>query len=239
MSIAPTITVVTVCRNAAVTIEQTIRSVLSQSYANVEYIIIDGASTDDTLRIIDRYRHRIAHVVSEPDNGLYDAMNKGIALASGEWIHLLNADDYYAGDDVLERCMPMLREDAVNYCSIFRELNGVITDLFRFPYRGWKLYVSAKLPHPGLIVSRRQYQEMGLYDATLKIAADHDLILRMVKRYQPNFIDFPLTIMDQGGVSTTNLELSYREFMLVTIRQGLPAPIAWSIYWLKRLRWRV
>lgn len=233
------VSVITVCLNSAATIERTIKSVLGQTYPDIEYIVVDGGSTDGTLNILDRYRDQIDRLISEPDHGVYDAMNKGIRSASGDWIHILNADDHYVGPDVLERAVRRLIPGRTNYFSILRECKGIVTDEHRFPYRHWKMYVSAKLPHPGLIVGREQYQEIGLYDAKLRIAADHDLILRMVKRYPPHFIDFPLVSMDQLGLSATNLGLSYREFMEVTIRHGLPAPIAWCIYWMKRLRWGI
>ena len=239
MSAQPILTVVTVVRNAAGSIERTINSVLDQTYGNIEYLIVDGGSTDGTLGVIDRYRNRISHVVSEPDAGVYDAMNKGIRLASGDWIHLLNADDHYVESEALERAVPHLICGRTNYFSILREHDGTVSDEYRFPYQGWRMYVSAKLPHPGLIIGRNQYQEVGLYDTSLRIAADHDLILRMVKRYAPNFTDFPLVSMDQSGLSASNLELTYREFMEVTIRHGFPRAFALGIYWLKRLRWGV
>ena len=235
----PKISVVTICRNSASTLERTIKSVLAQTYPNLEYIVVDGGSTDGTLDIIARYRDRITTVISEPDRGVYDAMNKGIALASGEWIHLLNSDDHYMQCDVLAEVAPRLLPGKTNYCVLMREYDGVIGDACRFPYQGWKLYVSAKLPHPAMIVSRDQYNAVGRYDAGLRIAADHDFILRMLAQYPAHFIDIPLVAMDQGGLSANNLELTYREFMHVTIRHGLPSILAWGIYWLKRLRWGV
>jgi glycosyltransferase involved in cell wall biosynthesis len=235
----PKISVITVCCNSAATIEHTLQSVLSQTYPNIEYIIIDGGSTDGTLDIINRYRERIHRLISEPDRGVYDAMNKGVALATGDWVHLLNSDDHYTSDDALARAIPNLLPDRTNYFVLLREYAGVIGEACRFPYRGWKLYISAKLPHPAMIISREQYRKVGLYDTTLRIAADHDFILRMLKLYSAHFIDSPLVAMDQGGLSGRNLALTYREFMMVTIRHGMPGILAWGIYWLKRLRWGV
>lgn len=235
----PKVSVITVCFNSAATIERTIQSVLSQDYPNLEYVIIDGGSKDHTLDIITQYKDRIHTVISEPDRGVYDGMNKGIALATGEWIHLLNSDDYYTDSSALTQAVGHLRPDCTNYFVLLREHLGVLGDPCRFPYRLWKLFVSAKLPHPAMIVSKEQYRHVGLYDASLRIAADHDFILRMLKRYPAHFVDFPLVVMDQGGLSAKNLELSYREFMEVTIRHGLPRLAAWGIYWLKRLRWNV
>jgi glycosyltransferase involved in cell wall biosynthesis len=235
----PAVTVITVCLNSAKTIQRTIDSVLHQSFTDIEYIIVDGGSTDGTLDIIKRHRSHIRHLISEPDRGLYDAMNKGIGLSSGKWIHLLNADDRYADNDVLERALPHLVSGRTNYFTMFREKDGVVTDEFRYPYKHWRMFISSKLPQPATIVGREQYREIGLYDTGLRIAADHDFMLRMVKRYKPNFVDFPLVYMDQSGLSATNLELTYREFMEVTVRHGMPRSLAWGIYWIKRVRWGV
>src|SRR5690242_19224605 len=114
MTSAPKISIVTICRNSAKTIERTIQSELVQTYPNIEYIIVDGCSTDGTLDIINRYRSRIAKVISEADRGVYDGMNKGIALSSGEWIHLLNSDDHYVSNDALAKMAAQLQPDKTN-----------------------------------------------------------------------------------------------------------------------------
>lgn len=239
MNDQPSITVITVVRNASNTIERCIKSVLSQNIKDIEYIVIDGASTDGTLDIVNKYSASISKIISEPDRGIYDAMNKGIRQASGKWIHLLNADDHYVDNTVLSRAVSQLVKDKTNYLTLLRELDGVAKGEYRFPYNEWRMHLSAKLPHPAMIIAREQYEKIGLYDSGLRIAADHDLILRMLKHYPPHFIDFPLVAMDQSGVSASNLKATYHEFMEVTIRHGLPRPIAWCIYWIKRLRWGV
>lgn len=95
------ISVITICYNAEKTIERTIKSVLNQSYKNLEYIIIDGGSKDNTMKIVKRYKDKISSVISEPDNGIYDAMNKGVRIATGEWLNMMNAGDCYTNDEVL------------------------------------------------------------------------------------------------------------------------------------------
>lgn len=235
----PTVSVVTVCRNSVRTIERTIRSVIEQRYPAFEYIIVDGASNDGTLDVIERYRSSITRVISEPDSGVYDAMNKGIALATGEWIHLLNADDRYLSVDSLLSATPHLRADRTNYFAMTLERDGAAIADYRFPYVHWRMLVSAKVPHPAMIVHRDQYRVVGGYDASLRIAADHDLTMRLLKRYPPNEVNLPLVGMDQTGLSARNLRATYREFMEVSIRHGLPRPLAYAIYWLKRVRWQV
>lgn len=235
----PAVTVVTVCFNSESTIERTFKSVFNQNYPNLEYIVIDGGSTDGTLAIVDRYRDRIAHVISERDGGIYDAMNKGVRLATGEWIHILNSDDFYASSDALQIAVPQLDRSRTNYFQMWRQFEDGRRDLQDWTYRRWRLFVSAFLPHPGLIVSSEQYESIGRYDTGYRIAADHDMILRLTARWPGLKHDLPLTVMQQGGYSEANMTRALREFKAVTIRHGLPRPVASFVYQLKRLWWRV
>lgn len=232
----PLLTVITVVRNGEKTLERTIQSVLSQTYPAIEYIIVDGASTDQTLEIIRRYDDRLAYWLSEPDGGLYDAMNKGIALASGEWIHLLNADDRYYNDSVLAQILSHLHPQKTNYFSMMIESETGTQRLWSFPFQYWKLYLSAYLPHPTLLVSRTQYEQIGLYDTSLKIAADHDLIMRLLHHFPANFQDIVISIMKAGGLSGQNIIQGFSEFRDVSARHGIPSWLAQAIFILK-LKW--
>jgi glycosyltransferase involved in cell wall biosynthesis len=234
----PLVSVVTVCLNAKTTLARTIDSVLRQTYSNREHIIVDGGSNDGTLDLLQQYGHQITWI-SEPDSGLYSAMNKGIQLARGQWIHLLNADDYYASDDALAHGMPHIELSRTNYFDIMRRRSDGVQTLQNWTVSRWMLYISAFLPHPGLIVSRDQYDAVGLYDTNLRIAADHDLILRLVRRFPPKHIPVTLAIMDQTGLSARSLDLSLAEFATVTCRHGLPAPVAEGIRLLKVMWWKV
>ncbi len=236
---APVVSVVTVCFNSVRTIQRTLDSVFNQNYPNLEYIVIDGGSTDGTLAIVDQYRDRIAHVASEPDAGVYDAMNKGIRRATGDWIHILNSDDFYAGPDALQMAVPLLDRTRTNYFQMWRLFEDDRRDLQDWTYRRWRLFVSAFLPHPGLIVSREQYESVGLYDTRYRIAADHDMILRLTERWPGLKHGLPLTVMQQGGYSEMNMTKALQEFEAVTIRHGLPMPMAGLLYQLKRFWWRI
>lgn len=238
MTTSPTLSVVTVSYNSAATIERTIDSVLSQTFRDLEYIVVDGGSTDDTLDIVRRHGDRIRWI-SERDGGIYDAMNKGIRLSRGRWIHLLNSDDYYNSRDSLERATPLLQEDRTNYFSMIYEQKDGQRSLQRFRYRRPALFLSARLPHPSLIVSRRQYEVVGLYDTGFRIAADHDLILRLTDRYPGHFHDLPLTVMTAGGMSAANRLATLEEFRQATINNGLAPAIAQAIFLIKRLRNRI
>lgn len=239
MERAPLVSVVTVCFNSAKTIERTIASVAEQTHRNVEHIVIDGGSTDGTVGLIEKHRGAIAQWLSEPDGGIYDAMNKGIRRARGAWIHLLNADDFYADKDAVARATEVLDASRTNYFSIWREYSDGRRVLQDWQYRRWQLFISAFLPHPGLVVSREQYQAAGLYRSEYRVAADHDMILRLTGRWPGLRHSRPLATMTQGGFSEANMLTSLREFADVTAGHGLPRVAAASIRKLKQQWWKL
>jgi glycosyltransferase involved in cell wall biosynthesis len=233
----PELSIVTVTYNSAATLQDTLNSVQGQTYRDFEHVVVDGGSTDGTIDILERSGSTVCWI-SEPDAGIYDAMNKGIRLAGGRWIHLLNSDDYYASNDVLGRVLPKLMQDAVNYCDLVRSNADGSRVIQRYAFRKWPLYFSAYLPHPSLIVSAAQYKTLGPYDTSFRVAADHDMILRLVERYPANHIAVELTVMRQSGLSATNLELSMREFGLVLRKHKQPALVVALTMALRRLWWK-
>ncbi|RFZ82223.1 glycosyltransferase [Mucilaginibacter terrenus] len=205
------ITVVTVCFNAEDTVERTIKSVLVQRYQNIEYIIIDGASTDDTMAIVNRYSEHISIVVSEPDGGIYDAMNKGIALATGDFIGMLNADDVFADENVLADIAHTFENtytDAIYADLTYLKLNGEV-------FRKWKSgeYVQGLFnkgwmpPHPTFYCKRQLYSTYGNYDQRFGSAADYELMLRFVhlKQISITYIPRVFIYMLVGGISNATL----------------------------------
>jgi glycosyltransferase involved in cell wall biosynthesis len=234
----PTLSIVTVTYNSEATLQDTLDSVQAQTFRDFEHIVVDGGSTDGTIDILKKLGGAVRWI-SEPDAGIYDAMNKGIRIARGRWIHLLNSDDYYSSKDVLARVLPQLVQEAVNYCDLIRSNADGSQVIQRYSFRKWPLYLSAYLPHPSLIVSATQYQALGLYDTSFRVAADHDMILRLVERYPANHIAVELTVMRQSGISATNLELSMREFGLVLRKHGQPTPLVALIMALRRIWWKV
>lgn len=174
------ISIITACLNAVKTIEQTLQSVLNQDYPNLEYIIIDGGSTDGTLEIINKYRERLAVVISEPDNGIYDAFNKGLKHATGDIIGILNADDFYAPWAI--QTIADVYVEAPN-ADVFYG-NVVVVDEQNAQ---WKIYplgspenlnTGMSLSHPATFVTRKAYEKYGIFDDYYRIAADWDLMLR-------------------------------------------------------------
>jgi glycosyltransferase len=207
--------IITVCYNSEKTINHCISSVLSQTGVDIEYILIDGASNDSTLSIIRSIHDPRIYLISEPDNGLYHAMNKGIALAKGDFIGILNSDDYYAGSNILQ----IVRDCFLNN----PEVDGVYGDLVYVDrthsdktLRRWmagryhpeKLFFGWMPPHPSLFLKRQTYQEIGLFNLNFKSAADYELILRACLVYQKKLIYQPgvFVKMRAGGMSNSSFK---------------------------------
>lgn len=205
------VSVITVCYNSVVTIEDTIKSVLSQTYENIEYIIIDGNSSDNTLDIINKYSSKIAKIVSEPDKGIYDAMNKGIALASGDIIGLLNSDDCYSNENVIEQIVDEFQQNDPD--MVFADLMFINEHNKILRYYSAKRFSPNKLkfgimpPHPTLFVKKDIYQKYGDYRLDFKIAADYEIFVRflLINKLSYSYISTCIVKMMVGGVSTNSL----------------------------------
>ncbi len=204
------ISIITIVRNGANEIEETIKSVLSQKDVNLEYIIVDGKSTDGTLEIIEKYKDYIAIIVSEPDNGIYDAINKGIKLATGELIGLIHCGDYYEPDAVKTVLTGFLDSKAD---IIYGDQNIIENGIIRIERSNHKyLKKGMRISHPATFVSRKCYLKNGLYDPKYKMAADYDFFLMLYMQNAYFFkINKVLANFRAGGVSGTNFKLSLQE----------------------------
>jgi cellulose synthase/poly-beta-1,6-N-acetylglucosamine synthase-like glycosyltransferase len=180
----PLVSVVTVCRNAAATLEACIVSVASQSYASVEHIVIDGASSDGTAAILERHRASLAVVVSEPDRGLYDAMNKGVARASGEFVIFLNADDVFVGPDSLRDAMREIADqpDGDIYYGSLDVVMGAVTHRHvpPPPEQAAEEMVLGCLPHQATLARRAVFERTGPFDLRWRRHADYDWWLKVL-----------------------------------------------------------
>lgn len=205
------VSIITIAYNSAETIEDTIKSVVSQDYPNIEYIIIDGGSKDDTLKIVEKYQDKIAKVVSEPDGGIYDAMNKGVANATGDLIGILNSDDIYADDLVISDIVKTIGEKDAVYADLVyvkRESADQVT-------RYWKSGVYKKgaflkgwmPPHPTFFVRKKCYADFGSYNLKLRSAADYECMLRMIHKHEISLAYLPrvITKMRVGGQSNVTV----------------------------------
>lgn len=208
------ISVITVCYNSAKTIRYTIDSVLSQEYPNLEYIIIDGGSSDGTLNIIQEYSDKISKVLSEKDKGIYDAMNKGINLASGDIIGFLNADDVYSHEKVLNRIAETMENKSLDACyadlvyvnnkNIVRKYNSGIFKPSLLHY-GW-------MPaHPTLYVKRSVFEQYGGFRTDYKIAADFEFVARVFSKSNLSAMYIPEVWikMRHGGISTKGIKSNW------------------------------
>ena len=231
------ISIITVVYNNQKTIENAITSVLSQSYSNIEYIIIDGDSTDKTKDIIRKHVSKITKFVSEKDNGIYDAMNKGILLATGELIAILNSDDIYNDNDVLADVARKFIENE-NLSVLYGDLVYVDPDDTNIVRRKWlsRPYKSGFFergnvpPHPALFVKKEVYNECGLFNVNYKLAADYDFMLRVFKKYNYVVEYFPrlMVRMRLGGATNKNISNiidGNREILSSWRNNGLKAPL--------------
>lgn len=208
------ISIVTVCYNSEDYIRCAIESVLSQSYNHIEYIVVDGASNDRTLSIINEYSDHISCVVSESDNGIYDAMNKGIRLATGDYIGILNSDDFYNNSNVISTivshiessCSPDVILGGVDFVKS-NQLNHVVREYKTDRFKSWMLRVGIMPPHPGAFISRAAYNIVGEYRLDFKIASDFEWFVRalLVKKLKYKIAPLNIVRMRLGGVSTSGL----------------------------------
>lgn len=232
------ISVITVCYNAEKTIKETLDSVRGQTYSEIEHVLVDGGSTDGTLAIIDSYQDSSVKLISEPDEGIYDAMNKGIGLATGEIIGILNADDVYDNKHIIEKIAMVFEDPTIDAC--YGDLVYVKTlDLSKI-VRFWSAgsyYVGAFPrgwcpPHPTFFVRKGLYEEHGRFDLNFGLAADFELMLRFIekKRINTAYIPSVLVRMRLGGAtnkSLRNILIQNKEIIMAfkTNRIDLSVPI--------------
>ena len=204
------ISLITVTYNAQKTLGRCIESIVSQNYNNIEYIVVDGASTDGTLDILTQYKQHIDFFVSEPDSGIYDAMNKGIAMATGDVVGVLNADDFFTSSDILSNVALAFTEQRTDV--IYGDLN-YIKPLGKVA-RKWKAgkYKPGMFnwgwmpPHPTFYCKRILFEQYGLYEPQFGTAADYELMLRFIHVHNASayYINKVMVNMALGGVSNKN-----------------------------------
>jgi glycosyltransferase involved in cell wall biosynthesis len=229
----PKVTVITVCYNSAKTIEDTIESVINQTYNNIEYIIVDGLSTDNTLAIVNKYEGKIAKVVSEKDAGLYDAINKGIGLATGEIIANLNSDDFYIDNNVIADVVAQMEEEKSDtlYADLYyveaEDTNKVVRNWVSGNYKKGMFFKGWMPPHPTFFVKKLVYDNYGTFNLELKSAADYEIMLRFIHKNNCSisYLNRVIVRMRVGGVSNNSL--------INRIKANLEDKKAWQINGLK------
>ncbi len=224
--------------NSGNTLRDTLESVLRQGYRDVEVIVVDGGSSDNTVEIVREYEGRFEgrlRWISEPDRGLYDAMNKGIAMATGDVVGILNSDDFYTSDDVLER---VAREiDGVD--AVYGDIHFVdpddLTKCVRYyssrSFRRWQMRLGFMPAHPSFYCRRHVYQSLGAFDLQFKVAADFEQLLRLiyVNRISTKYIPMDFVTMRTGGASTSGLQSHkaiLRDHLRAYRKHGIGASVA-------------
>jgi glycosyltransferase involved in cell wall biosynthesis len=208
------VSLITVSFNSEKTIRDTIESVLCQDYKYIEYIIIDGGSTDSTLDIIKSFGSQIQTVVSEEDAGIYDAMNKGVALSTGDVIGIINSDDFYPENNIISTIVKVFQANCTSELVLggidFVKHDDIKTSIRKYSskyFMPWMMRFGIMPPHPGAFISRDVYARNGKYKLDYTIAADYDLLLRilLVDKTVYTKIDQTLVRMRLGGVSTAGI----------------------------------
>ena len=204
------ISIITACYNRAATIRGAIESVLAQDYEDIEYIVVDGASTDGSLGVIDEYRGRIAKVISEPDNGMYEAINKGVRAATGDVIGLLHSDDMLYSTDTITKVVARMKAMGADFLygdGLFvnaENTDKVIRNWIGGDYRLWKVRHGWLPLHPTCYIRRDAMLKRGLYNETYKIAADSDFLFRYLLGgdLSVTYLHEYIVRMRMGGLST-------------------------------------
>lgn len=208
----PLVSIITVVFNGADTIKQTIESVINQTYNNIEYIIIDGNSTDGTQEIVEMYKDNVACFVSEEDEGIYDAMNKGIQYATGDIIGIINSDDWYEKDAV-EKVVKYFRDNKTDL--VYGKINEVTKEGIKkeypvIPIR--TIWYQMAVPHPSVFVKKKIYEIYGGFNLKYRLSADYELMLRFYSNHvEFGFIDAIIACFRQGGISQIQWEQGRRE----------------------------
>ncbi len=234
------ITIITATYNSSRTIADCIQSVQEQDYPHIEHIIIDGASTDNTLEIIKSMPNRVAKIVSEPDKGIYDAMNKGVALASGDIVGLLNSDDFYVNKQAISRVMELYNQQDVD--CVFGDLNYVnqlhperiVRKWHTGAFKSGAFRMGWHPAHPSFFVRNTVYQQFGVFTDQLKLAADFEIMLRFLEKNKISnyYTEEPLVNMRLGGATSgsfsniikQNIEC-YRAFKMNGIKVSVLYPL--------------
>ncbi len=242
----PLVSIITVCLNSERHIAQAIESVLNQTYHNIEYIIIDGGSTDRTIEIVKNYQHRFKgrmKWLSEKDKGLYDAMNKGIGRAQGEIVGMINSDDWYE-EDAVEQIVRQYQNDSgidVFYGDLYwvdgegkRTLSKPFKHIEQYTFYYWMPFT-----HPTMFVKKSTYERMGLYDLNYSIASDYEFIMRCLHQHCIfHYIDAPIANFRDGGISSNPLK-GFKQSTKIKVKYGCNFLYAWWRYFEVSLKVRI
>jgi len=208
------VSVITICHNSEKFLSHAIGSVLSQTYPNIEYILIDGKSEDGSVEIIKSFGKVISKWISETDQGIYDAMNKGISIATGDVIGFLHSDDFFTHSQVIDHVVALFESSHAD--SVYgdiqyvdkADLGKILTNRKSGSFHRWKFFFGWSPPHPTLYIKRELYQKYGSFDPTYQISGDYETILRFLMRHRVSSVYLPevLVRMRVGGISNRTMK---------------------------------
>jgi glycosyltransferase involved in cell wall biosynthesis len=212
------VSIIVVVYNAADSLEETIISVLEQDYPNKELVIIDGGSSDESLNIIKKYEHNISYWISEPDKGIYDAMNKGIYASSGKWIFFLGADDIFYSSNTLSE---IFKKEEANIDFLYGNVQLKNSNKILGGERDYNKLLQFNIPHQAIFYKKTIFNKFGPYNIAYKILADYDLNLKIfrdasvLKQYTPAIV----TVFDNKGVSNYTIDSAFFKDQLIYLRK--------------------
>jgi glycosyltransferase involved in cell wall biosynthesis len=228
------ITVITATYNSISSIRDTYESIASQDYKEIEWIVIDGESTDGTIDYLRSIQHKISKLISEKDNGIYHALNKGLQLATGDIIGFLHSDDVFANEEIISGIAKLFQEQQIG--GVYGDLEYISQNKNKDVIRKWKSndFNSDQIkkgwmpPHPTLFLKREIYEKFGNFDENMKISADYDFILRIMKSPEIYYHYFPtvITKMKMGGASSSlqNIKQKMKEDILALKKNKISNP---------------
>lgn len=206
----PEISIITVCLNDKIGLEKTIQSVITQTFYDYEFIIVDGGSTDGSLEVLNKYSDRITNWVSEKDMGIYDAMNKGISKSKGRYCLFLNAGDYLAEENVLEEFYKWGRKEDIVYGDMILKNKGNTETLMKSPDSvSMRRMLADTIWHPVSFINRKLFEQYGQYDLQFRIVADYEFFVRTIIKEKVTTFHIPkvISIFDDSGISS---DMNYR-----------------------------
>ena len=228
------VSIITVVRNGEKTIKDTIESVLSQTYSDIEYILIDGCSTDKTVEIINGYEKQISKFISEPDEGIYDALNKGILRASGDVVAILHSDDKFCNTHVCSDIMKHMDKTRAEFCFsdmvIVDNFSGKILRHYMASYfKRWMFRIGWMPPHPTCFIKKSLFDEFGMYSTDYKIAGDFDLLVRFFygRKIRWSYLDQITIKMSGDGISNSGWRS--KRLIFNEISRSLKSNGIWSL----------
>ena len=234
VSTDPLVSIITVVYNNEKYIEDAIKSVISQNYQHIEYIVIDGASTDGTIKIVERLQDQVSIFISESDRGIYDAINKGISRSSGEIIAILHSDDRFCDQCVVADMVKRMAESRAEFCFsdmviVDESSDKVLRYYMANHFKRWMLRVGWMPPHPTCFIKKSLFDEFGLYSLDYKIAGDFDFLVRIFYARDINwaYLNRVTIKMRQGGVS--NAGFLSKRIIAKEINQSLRSNNVWSL----------